>query len=133
MMEVSTTFLEKHLLSGALIITVAILGLTAAQIVCKQLLRTLKSQERLRHERWQQALTLVEIVGWGIAAVIVGAAILMLLSDFDVNITSLLASAGVAGLALSLGAQTLIKDLIGVFLSLSRTNMSSAIPSRSAP
>jgi small-conductance mechanosensitive channel len=37
------------------------------------------------------------------------------LSDFDINIASLLASAGVAGLAVGLGAQTLIKDLIGGF------------------
>jgi small-conductance mechanosensitive channel len=114
-MEVSMTLLEKHLLSGALIITVAILGLTAAQIVRIQLLRTLKSQERLPHERRQQVLTLVEVIGWGIAVVIIGAAILMLLSDFGINITPLLASAGVAGLALSLGAQTFIKDLIGGF------------------
>jgi small-conductance mechanosensitive channel len=111
----SMTLLEKHLLSGALIITVAILGLIAAQFVRKRLLRALRSREHLSHERQQQALTLVEVIGWGIAVVIVGAAILMLLSDFDINITPLLASAGVAGLALSLGAQTLIKDLIGGF------------------
>ena len=109
------TLLETHLLSGALIITVAILGLTAAQIVRKRLLRTLKSQERLSHERRQQASTLIEVVGWGIAVVIIGAAILMLLSDFGIDITPLLASAGVAGLALSLGVQTFIKDLIGGF------------------
>jgi small-conductance mechanosensitive channel len=109
------TILETHLLSGALIIAVAILGLTVAQIVRSQLLRTLKSQEHLPHERRQQALTLVEVIGWGLTVVIFGAAILMLLSDFGINITPLLASAGVAGLALSLGAQTFIKDLIGGF------------------
>jgi small-conductance mechanosensitive channel len=109
------TFLEEHLLSGALIITVAILGLAAAQIVRKRLLRALKSQERLLHERRQQVLTLVEVTGWGIAVVIIGAAILMLLSNLGINISPLLASAGVAGLAIGLGAQTLIKDLIGGF------------------
>jgi small-conductance mechanosensitive channel len=114
-MEVSMALLEKHLLSGALIITVAILSLTAAQIVRKRLLRTLISQERLPHERRQQALTLVEVMGWGVTVVIIGAAILMLLSDLGINITPLLASAGVAGLAVGLGAQTLIKDLIGGF------------------
>jgi small-conductance mechanosensitive channel len=114
-MEVSMTLLENHLLSGALIIIVAILGLAAAQIVRKRLLRALKSQERLPQERRQLALTLVEVIGWGIAVVIIGAAILMLLSDFGINITPLLASAGVAGLAIGLGAQTLIKDLIGGF------------------
>jgi small-conductance mechanosensitive channel len=109
------TLLETHLLSGVLIISVTILGLTAAQIARKRFLRTLESQERLPHERRQQALTLVEVIGWGTAVVIIGAAILMLLSDFDIDITPLLASAGVAGLALSLGAQTFIKDLIGGF------------------
>jgi small-conductance mechanosensitive channel len=42
----------------------------------------------------------------------------MILSDFGVDITPLLASVGIAGLALSLGAQTLIKDFIGGFLML---------------
>jgi small-conductance mechanosensitive channel len=46
-------------------------------------------------------------------AVILGAALLMLLVSFGINIGPLLASAGVAGLAISLGAQTLIKDFIG--------------------
>jgi small conductance mechanosensitive channel len=40
----------------------------------------------------------------------------MLLSTFGIDITPLLASAGVAGLAISLGAQSLIKDLIGGLL-----------------
>ena len=39
----------------------------------------------------------------------------MLLSNF-VDITPLLASVGVAGLAISLGAQSLIKDFIGGLL-----------------
>lgn len=44
--------------------------------------------------------------------VIAGAAILMILMVFEINIVPILASAGVAGLAISLGAQTLIKDFI---------------------
>ena len=52
----------------------------------------------------------------GIAAlnvVIAVTAILMILLVLGINITPLLASAGIAGLAISLGAQTLIKDYIG--------------------
>ncbi len=46
--------------------------------------------------------------------VIVGlAAALMVLASLGVNIAPLLAGVGVAGLAISLGAQTLIKDFIG--------------------
>lgn len=52
----------------------------------------------------------------GIAAlnvVIAVTAILMILIVLGINITPLLASVGIAGLAISLGAQTLIKDYIG--------------------
>ena len=40
----------------------------------------------------------------------------MLLSTFGFDITPVLAGAGVAGLAVSLGAQTIIKDFIGGLL-----------------
>lgn len=43
-------------------------------------------------------------------------AVLMILMVFGINITPLLASVGVASLAISLGAQTLIKDYIGGIL-----------------
>lgn len=41
---------------------------------------------------------------------------LMILQSLDINITPLLASVGVVGLALSLGTQTLVKDYIGGLL-----------------
>ncbi len=44
-------------------------------------------------------------------------AFIMILSEFEVNVGPLLASAGIAGLALGFGAQTLVKDVIsGLFL-----------------
>jgi len=49
-----------------------------------------------------------------IAVIII--AVLMILMVFGINITPLLASVGVASLAISLGAQTLIKDYIGGIL-----------------
>ena len=61
-------------------------------------------------------VTFVQILRWGADVLIVGSALLMLLSTFGVDITPLLASVGVAGLAVSLGTQSLIKDLIGGFL-----------------
>jgi small-conductance mechanosensitive channel len=109
------TQLSDHLLKGILILVAALVLLVLLQTARRRVLRTMQSRKHLRHERQQHALTFVEILTWGGAAVIIGAAVLMLLSDFGVNITPLLASAGVAGLAISLGAQTLIKDLIGGF------------------
>jgi small-conductance mechanosensitive channel len=114
--ELKLDGLASYLVSSALIIAVAALGLAVVQFLSKRILRVLQSQEPLREARRQQMVTLVQILRWGARVLIVGSALLMLLSTFGVDITPLLASVGVAGLAVSLGAQTLIKDLIGGFL-----------------
>lgn len=49
--------------------------------------------------------------------VIVVIAVLIMLSDLGVNITPLIASAGVAGIAIGFGAQTIVRDFLsGVFM-----------------
>ncbi|MCP5098291.1 MAG: mechanosensitive ion channel family protein [Chloroflexi bacterium] len=49
--------------------------------------------------------------------VIVGTAVLMILTEFNVPVTPVLASVGFVGLAFGLGAQTLVKDMIsGLFI-----------------
>jgi small-conductance mechanosensitive channel len=108
--------LTSYLISSALIIAVAALGLAVVQFLAKRALRILQSKEPLREARRQQMVTLVQILRWGADVLIVASALLMLLSTFGVDITPLLASVGVAGLAVSLGAQSLIKDLLGGFL-----------------
>ena len=51
------------------------------------------------------------------AIVVSVAAIFMILAEVGINVTPLLATAGVAGLAIGLGAQGLIKDMIaGIFI-----------------
>ena len=92
------------------------LGLVVVQFLSGRALRILQARERLREVRRQQVVTLVQILRWGADVLIVGSALLMLLSTFGIDITPLLASVGVAGLSVSLGAQSLIKDLIGGFL-----------------
>ena len=114
--ELKPDGLTSYLISGALIIAVAALGLAVVQLLSGRALRILQARERLPEARRQQMVTLVQILRWGADVLIVGSALLMLLSTFGVDITPLLASVGVAGLAVSLGAQTLIRDLIGGFI-----------------
>jgi len=104
------------LASSMLIVALTALGLAILQFLGKRVDRIIQSAEHLREARRQQLITLVQLLQWGGNLLIVGSAVLMLLSTFGVDVTPLLASAGVAGLAISLGAQTLIKDLIGGFL-----------------
>jgi small-conductance mechanosensitive channel len=104
------------LASGVLIVALTVLGLVVVQFLGRRALGFIHSLTHLREARRQQLITLVQISRWSVDLLIVVSALLMLLATFGVDITPLLASVGVAGLAVSLGAQSLIKDLIGGFL-----------------
>ncbi|MBL7063915.1 MAG: mechanosensitive ion channel family protein [Anaerolineae bacterium] len=107
--------LKLSLISSVPIIALAVLGLVVIHFLSRRALRLVRSAVGLPEERRQQLVTLIQNLRWVADVLIVGAALLMLLSNF-VDVTPLLAGAGVAGLAVSLGAQTLIQDLIGGFL-----------------
>ena len=109
----STDEWSSLLVTSALILALAGLGWALVQLLTRRAIHVAQITKYLSEGRRQQTITLVHILQWTAHIVIGAAAVLMLLSTFGVDITPLLASAGVAGLAVSLGAQTLIKDLIG--------------------
>jgi small-conductance mechanosensitive channel len=101
------------LVHAVLIIGTAALGLVSLHLAARRILARVQVSKLVREARRQQLITLIQTTQWILNVLLVVSTLLMLLSEFGVNITPLLASAGVAGLAVSLGAQTLIKDLIG--------------------
>jgi len=102
--------------AGVLVLLLVGLGLVVVKLIADRMLRMMRKIEDLGEEREQQLSTLVHTFRWATNIAILIMALLMLLGRFGVPITPLLTGAGVAGLAISLGAQTLIKDLIGGFL-----------------
>ncbi|MCU0282374.1 MAG: mechanosensitive ion channel family protein [Candidatus Nanopelagicales bacterium] len=71
----------------------------------------------MSQRREQRARAVGQLARNTIALMIWGTAILLALTELGINITPLLASAGVLGVALGFGAQTLVKDyLSGFFL-----------------
>jgi len=108
--------LIRILASNMLIVALTALGLLVLRIVRRRLLAWTHAVDNIRKARRQQLITLINLIQWILVILLVGSAVLMLLATFGIDITPLLASAGVAGLAISLGAQTLIKDLIGGLL-----------------
>ncbi|HEX3003625.1 MAG TPA: mechanosensitive ion channel family protein [Angustibacter sp.] len=71
----------------------------------------------LSERRRQRTETLGSVLRSLITAVVFGVAFLMVLSEFGVDLAPLLASAGVAGVALGFGAQSLVKDFLsGIFM-----------------
>ena len=70
-------------------------------------------------ERLKRARTVSSLVQHALTALVVGIAGLMVLHELQVDIMPILTGAGVVGLAIGFGAQTLVKDLIaGFFLTL---------------
>ena len=68
-------------------------------------------------ESQRRSETLLQAVRYVISGAILVVAVLLVLSEFGVAIGPLLATAGVAGVALGFGAQTLIKDCLnGIFI-----------------
>lgn len=66
-------------------------------------------------ERAKRARTLGSLVRNVGSALIVGVAALMVLRELGIDIAPILAGAGVAGLAIGFGAQTLVRDIISGF------------------
>jgi moderate conductance mechanosensitive channel len=66
-------------------------------------------------ERAKRARTLGSLVSRVATIAITSLATLMVLNEFDVNIAPVLTGAGIAGLAVGFGAQTLVRDIISGF------------------
>jgi len=66
-------------------------------------------------ERAKRARTLGSLISNVATIVISSLAVLMVLNEFDVSIAPVLTGAGIAGLAVGFGAQTLVRDIISGF------------------
>jgi small conductance mechanosensitive channel len=66
-------------------------------------------------ERAKRARTLGSVINKVAAVLIVGIATLMVLNELHVNISPVLTGAGIVGLAVGFGAQTLVRDVISGF------------------
>ena len=63
----------------------------------------------------QRAYTLRSLVGNVFNVVVFGTALIMLLAEWGINIAPILTGAGVLGLAIGFGAQSLVKDIVTGF------------------
>jgi small conductance mechanosensitive channel len=66
-------------------------------------------------ERTKRAQTLGRLLQKSLTGVVVSIAVLMVLRELDLDITPVLTGAGIVGLAVGFGAQTLVRDVISGF------------------
>ncbi|WP_343035003.1 mechanosensitive ion channel family protein [Sporosarcina jiandibaonis] len=96
----------------AAIVVVAMIVVAIGKMIIRRMF-TLKVKTRLRPSERREK-TLLKLLENTLAYVVYFSAILAILAEF-MNISGLLASAGVLGLAVGFGAQSLVKDIISGF------------------
>ena len=106
--------------SGLRIVLIALLTYLLVRIIASSARRL---EEEISHdssavdaaERFKRARTLSRLVQNVLTVALTAVATLMVLREMDVDIMPILTGAGIAGLAVGFGAQTLVKDLISGF------------------
>jgi len=104
-----------------IIIAIAYLAYRVAKVIIPVLVRgTIKVKgkgRRAKGELDKRSKTLGGFITTAIAIIIFLVAVFQVLSELGIDITPLLAGAGVAGIALGFGAQNIIKDFLnGIFI-----------------
>lgn len=121
-METILSFIVSLNIDILLIILVVVLAyffsLMSRRVVTRVIRRTIRPQDfKSKRDEQQREDTLISILTTAAHVTIWTAAVLTVLSMIGVNIGPLLAGAGIAGVALGFGAQTMVKDfLAGLFI-----------------
>jgi small-conductance mechanosensitive channel len=113
---VSLDWLTSHGLIILVIIAAgALLGWLARQAV-RRMQRRMEAAESLTAElNLQRATTLTHALHYAIRVVVWTLAFLLILDQIGVNLAPLIAGAGIAGIALGFGAQSVVKDFLSGF------------------
>jgi small-conductance mechanosensitive channel len=99
-----------------IILAAAVLVTLASRLIVNRFRKRLEGTASITQElNLQRATTLTGALSTALIVVIWALAILMALGELGQNIAPLLASAGVAGVALGFGAQSLVKDTLSGF------------------
>jgi moderate conductance mechanosensitive channel len=113
-------WISQHLVSLATLTVIAVvLFLSTMTIIPKITLNMVRKSraEQTEEEMQKRSDTLIGVLVTTLQVVIFFIYLVMVLSEFNFNITAILTGAGVLGLAIGFGAQSLVKDLIaGVFV-----------------
>ena len=113
------TFAEWFRDKGILLVAILVIALAVtilSRLLVTRFRRKLEGSPSVTQEvNLQRATTLTNALAATAIVVIWSIAFLMVLGQLDISIAPLLASAGVAGLALGFGAQSLVRDTLAGF------------------
>lgn len=97
-----------------LILVLAVLAYRLFYVIGRRLARRMQELDGIESSEQDRRIeTIFRLVANTGLVVVITAATLTILGELEIDIGPLLASVGIVGLALGLGAQTLVKDIIG--------------------
>jgi small conductance mechanosensitive channel len=113
--DIGRLFVGKLASIAIVVATAAIVWELASALIERRLRRLDMEVDRGPHG--QRLRTFLPLLRNATFVVVAGVAVLSILSELGVNVAPLLAGAGVVGIAIGFGAQTLVKDVItGLFI-----------------
>ena len=115
LLESTKVWVLNHGIPIVLIVILAWIARKILKIVIKRFEKSLEQEGVVTSERVKRAKTLSGIISTSISAIIYAVALMMFITECGVNIAPLIAGAGIAGLAIGFGAQSLVKDVISGF------------------
>lgn len=106
----------KNLTYTAAIIIGAVLAKAVSMIFVRVLIKRFEDSDPTNDTPLEKRVhTLESIINNAISVLIMGVAFVMILSQWGINIAPILTGAGVIGLAIGFGSQTLVKDVVTGF------------------
>lgn len=112
----SREWLFSHGLRIAVVVVAGFLLLLLARLAVRRMQRRLEAADSATQElNLQRAATLTQAITYVVRVVVWTLTVLVLLGEFDVNLGPLIAGAGIVGVALGFGAQSLVRDFLSGF------------------
>jgi moderate conductance mechanosensitive channel len=109
-------WLLSHGVQIGVILLVAFGVLALARLAVRRMQRRLEGADGATQElNLQRTATLTHAVSYVVRVLVWTVALLLLLGEFDIQLGPLLAGAGIAGVALGFGAQSVVRDLLSGF------------------
>ena len=109
-------WMQEHGLTVLLIIVCSVLAFVLLEYLIRLVVKRIHAlDDEVGSDRDKRTTTISNVLHSAGAALILGVATLMILTEFGVPVGPVLASVGVASIALGLGAQTLVKDILNGF------------------
>jgi small-conductance mechanosensitive channel len=112
----SRDWLVSHGARIGVMIAVALVVLGIARLLVRRMHRRLQAADRAERDlEVRRAATLTQAVSYVVGIAVWSVTFLLVLGEFGVDLAPLLAGAGVAGVAVGFGAQSLVKDFLSGF------------------